>query len=60
MILCDPYAINFLANSVIRLLQYLMNNEAMPRENSVLVLMLRMLALGLHSWDMIESQVNTL
>lgn len=31
MILCDPYAINFLANSVIRLLQHLMNNEAMPR-----------------------------
>ncbi|KAL7640276.1 UNVERIFIED_CONTAM: hypothetical protein RMT77_009690 [Armadillidium vulgare] len=57
MILCDPYAINFLANSVIRLLQHLMNNEAMPRDNSVLVLILRMLALGLHSWDMIESQV---
>ncbi|KAK4294919.1 hypothetical protein Pmani_032489 [Petrolisthes manimaculis] len=57
MILCDPYAINFLANSVIRLLQHLMNNEAMPRDNSVLVLMLRMLALGLHSWDMIESQL---
>ena len=31
MILCDPYAINFLANSVIRLLQHLMNNESMPR-----------------------------
>jgi len=27
------------------------------QENSVLVLVLRMLALGLHSWDMIESQV---
>ncbi|KAF2368452.1 Cofactor of BRCA1 [Trinorchestia longiramus] len=57
MILCDPYAINFLANSVIRLLHHLMNNDQMPRENSVLVLVLRMLALGLHSWDMIESQV---
>uniref|UniRef100_A0A2P2I3Z6 Negative elongation factor B-like n=1 Tax=Hirondellea gigas TaxID=1518452 RepID=A0A2P2I3Z6_9CRUS len=57
MILCDPYAINFLANSVIRLLHHLMNNDSMPRENSVLVLVLRMLALGLHSWDMIESQV---
>ena len=57
MILCDPYAINFLASTVIRLLQHLMANDAMPRENSVLVLILRMLALGLHSWDMIESQV---
>lgn len=36
MILCDPYAINFLANSVIRLLQHLMNNEAMPRVSSLI------------------------
>ena len=37
MILCDPYAINFLANSVIRLLQHLMNNEAMPRVTIFLI-----------------------
>ena len=32
-------------------------NVSLLQENSVLVLVLRMLALGLHSWDMIESQV---
>jgi len=57
MILCDPYAINFLALTVIRLLNHLIANDSMPRDNQVLVLVLRMLALGLHSWDMIQRQV---
>ena len=38
MILCDPYAINFLANSVVRLLQHLMSNEANPRVNIIYTL----------------------
>ncbi|KMQ87657.1 negative elongation factor b-like protein [Lasius niger] len=32
------------------------SNEALPRENAVLVLLLRMLALGLSAWQMIDSQ----
>lgn len=34
-----------------------MNNENYPRENPVLILLLRMLALGLSSWEMISTQV---
>ncbi|XP_050080397.1 negative elongation factor B isoform X2 [Anopheles maculipalpis] len=56
MTLCDPYAINFLATSAIKILQHLINNEGLPRENLILVLLLRMLALGLSAWVMIDSQ----
>lgn len=33
-----------------------MNNEILPRENPILVLLLRMLSLGLSGWEMINSQ----
>lgn len=56
MTLCDPYAINFLATSAMKILQHLINNESLPRENTVLILLLRMLALGLSAWVMIDSQ----
>lgn len=56
MTLCDPYAINFLATSAIKILQHLINNEGMPRDNTILILLLRMLALGLSAWVMIDSQ----
>lgn len=56
MTLCDPYAINFLATSAIKILQHLINNDSLPRENTILILLLRMLALGLSAWVMIDSQ----
>ncbi|KAL1517067.1 hypothetical protein ABEB36_000880 [Hypothenemus hampei] len=56
MTLCDPYAINFLALSAIKILQHLIHNETMPRDNTILILLLRMLALGLSAWVMIDSQ----
>lgn len=56
MTLCDPYAVNFLASSAIKIALHLINGEALPRENAVLVLLLRMLALGLSAWHMIDSQ----
>ncbi|XP_054274754.1 negative elongation factor B-like isoform X1 [Macrosteles quadrilineatus] len=56
MTLCDPYAINFLATSAMKILQHLINNEGLPRENTILILLLRMLALGLSAWVMIDSQ----
>lgn len=31
MTLCDPYAINFLATSAIKILQHLINNDGLPR-----------------------------
>lgn len=56
MTLCDPYAVNFLASSVIKISLHLINSESLPRDNAVLVLLLRMLALGLSAWNMIDSQ----
>ncbi|OXU31236.1 hypothetical protein TSAR_014770 [Trichomalopsis sarcophagae] len=56
MTLCDPYAVNFLASSVMKIALHLINGELLPRENAVLVLLLRMLALGLSAWQMIDSQ----
>ncbi|CAG2055002.1 unnamed protein product [Timema podura] len=56
MTLCDPYAINFLATSATKILQHLINNESLPRDNTILILLLRMLALGLSAWVMIDSQ----
>lgn len=56
MTLCDPNAINFLATSVLKLLQIIINNEGLPRDNSVLILLLRMLSLGLQAWNMIDTQ----
>jgi len=57
MTLCDPYAINFLATSSMKMLNHHIVNETLPRENHVLMLLLRMLNLGLHSWDILNSQV---
>ncbi|XP_037558966.1 negative elongation factor B-like [Dermacentor silvarum] len=56
MTLCDPYAINFLAQSALKIITHLINIEGLPRDNQVLVLLLRMLALGLQAWDMISTQ----
>lgn len=57
MILCDPYAIHFLANSAFKIISSLITNQALPRSNPVLILILRCLNLGLHSWDIINSSV---
>ncbi|XP_077491365.1 negative elongation factor B-like [Amblyomma americanum] len=56
MTLCDPYAINFLAQSAMKIINHLINIEGNPRDNQVLVLVLRMLSLGLRAWDMISTQ----
>ncbi|XP_045777274.1 negative elongation factor B [Maniola jurtina] len=56
MTLCDPYAVNFLATSAIKILQHLINTEGLPRDNTILILLLRMLALGLSAWEIIDSQ----
>lgn len=57
MVLCDPYAIHFLASSAFKTLNHLISNGALPRGNTVLILILRLLNLGLHSWDIINSSV---
>ncbi|XP_045193418.2 negative elongation factor B-like [Mercenaria mercenaria] len=57
MILCDPYALNTVALSIMKALQHCINNDVLPRESSDMFLLLRMLGLGLGAWDMIDSQV---
>lgn len=56
MTLCDPYAINFLASSAIKILLHLVSVDGLPRSNSILILLLRMLSLGLSAWRMIDTQ----
>ena len=56
MTLCDPFAINFLASSAIKIINHQVTNEALPRENAILHLLLRMMGLGLSAWDMIDTQ----
>jgi negative elongation factor B len=57
MTLCDPYAINFLTQSALKIVNHLISGEHLPRENPILLLILRMLNLGLHCWDIFNSQV---
>jgi len=57
MVLCDPYAVHFLATSSFKILYHLITNESLPRGHPVLLLILRCLNLGLHSWDIIDSSV---
>lgn len=57
MTLCDPYAINFLAKSCMKIINHHIQVESLARDNQILMLLLRMLNLGLHSWDILNSQV---
>ncbi|XP_035684568.1 negative elongation factor B-like [Branchiostoma floridae] len=57
MILCDPYAVNTVASSSLKVLQHLVAQESLPRDSPELSLLLRMLSLGLGAWEMIDSQV---
>ena len=56
MTLCDPFAINFLATSALKIMNHLVEKESNPRDNAVLHLLMRMLVLGLSAWEMIETQ----
>lgn len=56
MTLCDPFAIHFLAASALKILNHQVEREGMPRDNTILHLLLRMLFLGLSAWEMIETQ----
>ena len=56
MTLCDPFAINFLASSALKIMNHQVERDGMPRDNPILHLLLRMLVLGLSAWEMIEAQ----
>nr|CAG4635344.1 EOG090X0363 [Artemia franciscana] len=56
MVLGDPHVIFFLASFCLKICNNLINSETVPRDNTVLVLLLRLMALGLGSWQIISSQ----
>ncbi|KAJ7334424.1 hypothetical protein OS493_014738 [Desmophyllum pertusum] len=56
MILCDPFAINTVSKSVIKLLQKLVNTESLPRSCADASFLLRVLNLGVSAWEMISNQ----
>ncbi|ELT91507.1 hypothetical protein CAPTEDRAFT_172048 [Capitella teleta] len=56
MILCDPHAIHTLSMSVTKALQLATSSESLPRYQEDLIIVLRMLRLGLLSWQMVDSQ----
>lgn len=57
MILCDPHATNTITLSAVKAMQQAVTSECLPRSNDELILLLRMLALGLGAWGMIDSQM---
>ncbi|KAK3748650.1 hypothetical protein QZH41_015350 [Actinostola sp. cb2023] len=56
MILCDPFAVNTIAKSIIKLLHRLAHSETLPRSTNDIHFLLKLLSLGVGAWDMIEKQ----
>lgn len=56
MTLCDHYAVNFLSTFALKIINHTITSEGMARDNTNLHLVLRMLNLGLHSWQILKSQ----
>lgn len=57
MILFDPFAVNTMLWSIMKVLQDLTGHETLPRDSAELVLLIRMLALGQSAWEIINKQV---
>ncbi|XP_059149103.1 negative elongation factor B-like [Physella acuta] len=55
MVLSDPYALNIILQSLMKMLQTCVNTDTLPRDNPDLQLLCRMTALGLNAWEMIDS-----
>ncbi|KAH9497848.1 hypothetical protein DERF_013803 [Dermatophagoides farinae] len=56
MALYDPYAVNFLVQTAMRILNSLITNESCPREHQTLQFLLRLLNLGLHAHEILKTQ----
>ncbi|XP_022672429.1 negative elongation factor B-like isoform X1 [Varroa jacobsoni] len=56
MSLADPHATNFLVSSALKIIHLLINNESLPRDHTVLLLLMRMLSLGLDAWRIMTDQ----
>lgn len=53
--LFNPYAVNFLVKTIMRILNTQINNESMPRDHQTLQFLLRLLNLGLHAHEILYS-----
>lgn len=51
--LFDPYAVNFLVKTIMRILATQIHNEACPRDHQTLQFLFRLLNLGLHAHDIL-------
>ena len=57
MIMSDPYAVHAVMTSVFKSLQSCLKIDQLPKDNHELVVLLKMLNLGVHAWEMIDTQV---
>jgi len=57
MTLADHYAVHFLSTFSLKIINCLIGRDALPRDNQTLLLASRLLNLGLHSWDILNTQV---
>lgn len=56
MVVRDPYALHCIALSVVKCVQHLLEKEKLPRESPEVVSLVRLLDLGLKSWDILDQQ----
>ncbi|GFO06166.1 negative elongation factor b [Plakobranchus ocellatus] len=58
IVLCEPYAMNIVLQSVMKALQHCVTTETLPRDNPDLVLLCRMTLLGLNAWEIVDSNTS--
>jgi negative elongation factor B len=56
MLLCDPFAVHTVTQTVVNELHQLCENEQLPRDSAQLMLLLRLLQFGLNAQKMIHCQ----
>eukprot|EP00118_Oscarella_pearsei_P001993 m.9160 g.9160 ORF g.9160 m.9160 type:complete len:516 (+) comp21130_c0_seq2:333-1880(+) len=59
MLLCDPFAVQAVTNTIINHLKQSVEKEILPRVNMEFCLLIRLLQFGLNAWDMISNQAFT-
>lgn len=58
MALADPYAINFVTTTILKILNIMISNEGQPRDHFKLHFLLRLLNLGLHPSNILSQTIR--
>ncbi|XP_055335353.1 negative elongation factor B-like [Paramacrobiotus metropolitanus] len=58
MMLSDPQIVYFNATSAVRMVQAVVNQEVLPRDNNMLLFFLRLLGIGILAGDFVTDKVN--